>query len=227
MDSPLNVEQECCLCQDVCSSLDDLRSHLRNGHNKNKQEAALFVQLSVEAKVGKKVEEGVEEEDLLQETDDEEISEEFKAFLEAEVKSSVDSLFKGLFDVLDGKTVPDIPEGDFEEEYSIVDIRDAFEDLQDEIQRMEIPDSVMDSLKEAFESQQTTNEQVSKEETNVEEEEPKRKRSEESGFKVPENRGEATTELAPLASDHSSRSFLFPLASQIPLFFTFKRAFHV
>ena len=65
MDSPLNVEQECCLCQDVCSSLDDLRSHLRNGHNKNKQEAALFVQLSVEAKVGKKVEEGVEEEDLL------------------------------------------------------------------------------------------------------------------------------------------------------------------
>ena len=215
MDSPLNVEQECCLCQDVCSSLDDLRSHLRNGHNKNKQEAALFVQLSVEAKVGKKVEEGVEEEDLLQETDDEEISEEFKAFLEAEVKSSVDSLFKGLFDVLDGKTVPDIPEGDFEEEYSIVDIRDAFEDLQDEIQRMEIPDSVMDSLKEAFFESQATNEQVSKEETNVEEEEPKRKRSEESGFKVPENRGEATTELAPLASDHSSRSFLFPL------FFTF------
>ena len=215
MDSPLNVEQECCLCQDVCSSLDDLRSHLRNGHNKNKQEAALFVQLSVEAKVGKKVEEGVEEEDLLQETDDEEISEEFKAFLEAEVKSSVDSLFKGLFDVLDGKTVPDIPEGDFEEEYSIVDIRDAFEDLQDEIQRMEIPDSVMDSLKEAFFESQATNEQVSKEETNVEEEEPKRKRSEESGFKVPENRGEATTELAPLASDHSSRSLLFPL------FFTF------
>ena len=217
MDSPLNVEQECCLCQDVCSSLDDLRSHLRNGHNKNKSEAALFVKLSVEAKVGKKVEEGGEEEgeDLLQETDDEEISEEFKAFLEAEVKSSVDSLFKDLFDVLNGETVPDIPEGDFEEEYSIVDIRDAFEDLQDEIQRMEIPDSVMDSLKEAFESQ-ATNEQVSKEETNVEEEEPKRKRSEESGFKVPENRGEATTELAPLASDHSSRSFLFP-----PLFFTF------
>ena len=125
MESPLNAEQECCLCQSSCNSLDDLKNHLQFVHNLKKSDRAVYVKLSVGEKL-KKTEEGenvLEREDkaFLKENDqEEEISEEFKSFLEAEVKSSFNILFKDLFEVLDGKTLPDIPEGDLEKDFSIM-----------------------------------------------------------------------------------------------------------
>ena len=215
----LNAEQECCLCQDSCNSLNDLKNHLQVVHNLKKSDRAVYVKLSVEEKLKKK--ETIitlEGEGLSVETgDEEEISEEFKAFLEAEVKSSMNFLFKDLFDVLDGKAVRDLPEEDLEEDFSIADIRDAFENLGEAMEKMDIPDSVMTSLREEFEAQKT----------DIVEEEPKRKQSsfksesgelsniienpnvegkmeKKSSFKVPEKRtGEVG--LAPVTSDHSSR----------------------
>ena len=215
----LNAEQECCLCQDSCNSLNDLKNHLQVVHNLKKSDRAVYVKLSVEEKLKKK--ETIitlEGEGLSVETgDEEEISEEFKAFLEAEVKSSMNFLFKDLFDVLDGKAVRDLPEEDLEEDFSIADIRDAFENLGEAMEKMDIPDSVMTSLREEFEAQRT----------DIVEEELKRKQSsfksesgelsniienpnvegkmeKKSSFKVPEKRtGEVG--LAPVTSDHSSR----------------------
>ena len=112
MDSPLNAEQECCLCQSSCNSLNDLKNHLQYVHNLKKSERDVYVKLSIEEKQKKKEEgENVlerEDEGFFKENEgkEEEISEAFKSFLEAEVKSSFDILFKDLFDVLDGKTLP-------------------------------------------------------------------------------------------------------------------------
>ena len=236
MESPLDAEQKCCLCQSSCNSLNDLKNHLQVVHNLKRSERAVYVQLSVEEKLKRKQEgETVlerEDEGFFKETDDEEeISEEFKAFLEAEVKSSFNFLFKDLFDVLDGKSVADIPEGDLEEDFSIADIREAFDDLGEAFENMEIPDSVMSSLKEEFEAQKTNDtkhvEVASVVEKTDVEEEPKRKsrekersfkvenpnveaeearlREKKSSFKVPEKLGEAG--LAPVQSDRSSRFF--------------------
>ena len=223
----LNAEQECCLCQDSCNSLNDLKNHLQVVHNLKKSDRAVYVKLSVEEKLKKKTTITLEGEGFPEETDDaEEISEEFKAFLEAEVKSSLNFLFKDLFDVLDGKAAPDIPEGDLEEDFSIADIRDAFENLGEAMENMDIPDSVMTSLREEFEAQKTDI---------VEDEEPKRKqrgkessvkiessevsnvvekpnleerREKKGSFKVPEKRG-SEAGLMPVTSDHSSRFLEF------------------
>ena len=156
---------------------------------------------------------------------EEEISEEFKSFLEAEVKSSFNILFKDLFDVLDGKTLPDVPEGDMEKDFSIADIRDAFDELGEAFDNMEIPDSLITSLREEFEAQKTdigTPDEVSsvvenreeakgkprKEERSLKVEKPfaneeAKKKKREKSFKVPEKLGEAG--LAPVQSDRSSR----------------------
>ena len=245
----LNAEQECCLCQDSCNSLNDLKNHLQVVHNLKKSDRAVYVKLSVEEKLKKKTTITLEGEGFPEETDDaEEISEEFKAFLEAEVKSSLNFLFKDLFDVLDGKAAPDIPEGDLEEDFSIADIRDAFENLGEAMEKMDIPDSVMTSLREEFEAQKTE----------IVEEEPKRKqREKESGFKVesgevsnavekpnmegkremkssfkvPEKRSSSEAGLMPVTSDHSSRfvkfhisyswTVMFPITSQKSCHFHF------
>ena len=194
-------------------------------HNLKKSERDVYVKLSVEEKLKRKEEMG-EDEGFFKETSaEEEISEEFKSFLEAEVKSSFDILFKDLFDVLDGKTLPDVPEGDMEKDFSIADIRDAFDELGEAFDNMEIPDSLITSLREEFEAQKTdisTPDEVSSVVENREEakgkprkeerslkvekqfanEEAKKKKREKS-FKVPEKLGEAG--LAPVQSDRSSR----------------------
>ena len=237
METPLNAEeQECCLCQDSCNSVPDLRNHLQLVHNLKKSERDVYVKLSVEEKLKRKEEmggNGLEREDegFFKETDqEEEISEEFKSFLEAEVKSSFNFLFKDLFDVMDGKAVPDIPEGDMGEDFSVADIRKAFDDLGEAFENMEIPDSVMTSLREEYEAQKTdigTHVEVSSVVENLEEakrktrekegslkvEKPnldedakkKKKKSEKiSSFKVPEKLG-GEAGLAPVQSDRSSR----------------------
>ena len=187
-------------------------------HNLKKSERDVYVKLSVEEKLKRKEEMG-EDEGFFKETSaEEEISEEFKSFLEAEVKSSFNFLFKDLFDVLDGKAVADIPEGDLEEDFSIADIRSAFDDLGEAFENMEIPDSVMTSLREEFEAQKTDigkHVEVSSVVENLEE--AKRKTREKEGslkvekskeknssFKVPEKLG-GEAGLAPVQSDRSSR----------------------
>ena len=235
METPLNAEeQECCLCQDSCNSVPDLRNHLQLVHNLKKSERDVYVKLSVEEKLKRKAEMGEnglerEDEGFFRETSaEEEISEEFKSFLEAEVKSSFNFLFKDLFDVLDGKAVADIPEGDMEEDFSIADIRSAFDDLGEAFENMEIPDSVMTSLREEFEAQKTDigthvefssvveNPEEAKrktrekegslkvEKSNVEDEAKKKKSEKNSSFKVPEKLG-GEAGLAPVQSDRSSR----------------------
>jgi len=208
--------------------LNDLKNHLQFVHNLKRSERDVYVKLSVDEKLKRK-EEGEhvlerEDEGFFKETDqEEEISEEFKSFLEAEVKSSFNFLFKDLFDVMDGKAVPDIPEGDMGEDFSVADIRKAFDDLGEAFENMEIPDSVMTSLREEFEAQKTDvgkRVEVSSVVENPEEakrkprekersfkvvkEEGKKKR-EKNSFKVPEKlAGEAG--LVPVQSDRSSRS---------------------
>ena len=56
MDSPLNAEQECCLCQSSCNSLNDLKNHLQYVHNLKKSERDVYVKLSIEEKQKKKEE---------------------------------------------------------------------------------------------------------------------------------------------------------------------------
>ena len=52
METPLNAEeQECCLCQDSCNSVPDLRNHLQLVHNLKKSERDVYVKLSVEEKL--------------------------------------------------------------------------------------------------------------------------------------------------------------------------------
>lgn len=211
----------------------DLRNHLQMVHNLKKSERDVYVKLSVEEKLKRKEEMGEnglerEDEGFFRETSaEEEISEEFKSFLEAEVKSSFNFLFKDLFDVLDGKAVADIPEGDLEEDFSIADIRSAFDDLGEAFENMEIPDSVMTSLREEFEAQKTdigTHVEVSSVVENLEEakrktrekegslkvekpnvEDEAKKKEKNSSFKVPEKLG-GEAGLAPVQSDRSSRS---------------------
>ena len=231
MESPLNAEQECCLCQSSCNSLNDLKNHLQYVHNLKKSERDVYVKLSIEEKLKKKEEgENVlerEDESFFKENEgkEEEISEAFKSFLEAEVKSSFNILFKDLFDVLDGKTLPDVPEGDMDKGFSIADIRDAFDELGEAFDNMEIPDSLITSLREEFEAQKTDigkPDEVSsvvenreeakgkprKEERSLKVEKPfaneeAKKKKREKSFKVPEKLGEAG--LAPVQSDRSSR----------------------
>ena len=112
-----------------------------------------------------------------------------------------------------------------EKDFSIADIRDAFDELGEAFDNMENPDSLITSLREEFEAQKTdigTPDEVSSVVENREEakgkprkeerslkveklfanEEAKKKKREKS-FKVPEKLGEAG--LAPVQSDRSSR----------------------
>ena len=210
MEPSTNSDQMCYLCKDPCSSLADLKQHIKVVHNLKKSEADVFVKLSVEEKLRRKEEANLDEEE------EKELSEEFKAFLEAEVKSSFDFLFKDLFDVLNGKVVPNIPEEELDEDFSVSDIRDAFQRLGDEIQNVEIPEALIDAFKQDFESQKLERENSKQEQnTNTKkdpntdtEREPKRKqRDERQRFKIPERR-EVETGLLPITSDHSSRFFI-------------------
>ena len=220
MEPSTNSDQMCYLCKDLCSSLADLKQHIKVVHNLKKSEADVFVKLSVEEKLRRKEEANLDEEE------EKELSEEFKAFLEAEVKSSFDFLFKDLFDVLNGKVVPNIPEEELDEDFSVSDIRDAFQRLGDEIQNVEIRESLIDAFKQDFESQKLERENSKQEQnTNTKkdpntdtEREPKRKqRDERQRFKIPERR-EAETGLLPITSDHSSRFFILDHLATVEIF---------
>ena len=220
MEPSTNSDQMCYICKDLCSSLADLKQHIKVVHNLKKSEAHVFVKLSVEEKLRRKEEANLDEEE------EKELSEEFKAFLEAEVKSSFDFLFKDLFDVLNGKVVPNIPEEELDEDFSVSDIRDAFQRLGDEIQNVEIPESLIDAFKQDFESQklerrnseQEQNTNTKKDPNTDTEQEPKRKqRDERQRFKIPERR-EVETGLLPITSDHSSR-FFFGCVATIEIYF--------
>ena len=71
-ESPFNAEQECCLCQDSCNSLSDLKNHLRVAHNLKKSDRSVYVKLSVEEKLKKKKNFSLEGRCLSGEADDEE-----------------------------------------------------------------------------------------------------------------------------------------------------------
>jgi len=142
MEPSTNSDQMCYLCKDPCSSLADLKQHIKVVHNLKKSEADVFVKLSVEEKLRSKEEANLDEK-VVDYDEEEELTEELKVFLEAEVKSSFDFLFKDLFDVLNGKIVPNFPEEELDEDFSVSDIRDAFQRLGDEIQNVEIPESLI------------------------------------------------------------------------------------
>ena len=115
---------------------------------------------------------------------------EFKSFVEAKVKSAVKSLFADLHDFLDGKTEA-IPASAPANSHGSVE--ESFDKLFAAINRMVIPASVEEKLREEFEG--TKEKPTMQEETKTG---PKK-------FKVPVQKARVEG-LAPVCSDRSSSS---------------------
>ena len=84
--------------------------------------------------------------------DSEELSEEFKRFIEAKAKSTINSLFGDLLEVVEGKVANPLPvvgenggSGN-----NIVEVEEAFENLRSAITGLKIPDNVTSSIRREF-----------------------------------------------------------------------------
>ena len=84
--------------------------------------------------------------------DSEELSEEFKRFIEAKAKSTINSLFGHLLEVVEGKVanpLPAVGENDGSGN-NIVEVEEAFENLKSAITGLKIPDNVTSSIRREF-----------------------------------------------------------------------------
>jgi len=84
--------------------------------------------------------------------DSEELSEDFKRFIEAKAKSTINSLFGDLLEVVEGKVANPLPavgenggSGN-----NIVEVEEAFENLRRAISGLKIPDNVTSSIRREF-----------------------------------------------------------------------------
>ena len=84
--------------------------------------------------------------------DSEELSEEFKRFIEAKAKSTINSLFGDLLEVVEGKVANPLPavgenggSGN-----NIMEVEEAFENLRRAITGLKIPDNVTSSIRREF-----------------------------------------------------------------------------
>ena len=84
--------------------------------------------------------------------DSEELSEEFKRFIEAKAKSTINSLFGDLLEVVEGKVANPLPapgenggSGN-----NIMEVEEAFENLRRAISGLKIPDHVTSSIRREF-----------------------------------------------------------------------------
>ena len=84
--------------------------------------------------------------------DSEELSEEFKRFIEAKAKSTINSLFGDLLEVVEGKVANPLPapgenggSGN-----NIMEVEEAFENLRRAISGLKIPDNVTSSIRREF-----------------------------------------------------------------------------
>ena len=88
-----------------------------------------------------------------EEEEEAEMSEEFKRFIEEKAKSTIDSLFGNLLDIVDGKAVNPSPPPSAEDKAGsekIEDIEEAFASLQKSIRSMKIPESITSSIRQEF-----------------------------------------------------------------------------
>ena len=139
------------------------------------------------------------------EEEDAEMSEEFKRFIEEKAKSTINSLFGNLLDIVDGKTVNPAPPpvedkagGD-----KIEDIEEAFANLQKSIRSMKIPESITSSIRQEFIASKQ-----GKEATTGNKSAGARRKLNRDNFKVPSEKPSPAKSclLNPITSDASSGS---------------------
>ena len=139
------------------------------------------------------------------EEEDAEMSEEFKRFIEEKAKSTINSLFGNLLDIVDGKTVNPAPPptedkagGD-----KIEDIEEAFANLQKSIRSMKIPESITSSIRQEFIASKQ-----GKEATTGNKSKGARRKLNRDNFKVPSEKPSPAKSglLNPITSDASSGS---------------------
>ena len=83
--------------------------------------------------------------------DSEELSEEFKRFIEAKAKSTINSLFGDLLEVVEGKVANPLPApGENGGSGNIGEVEEAFENLRRAITGLKIPDNVTSSIRREF-----------------------------------------------------------------------------
>ena len=143
-------------------------------------------------------------EDEEEEEEETEMSEDFKRFIDEKAKSTINSLFGNLLDIIDGKAVdnsspsPRDDSSKFEND-KIEDIEEAFESLQKSIREMKIPESVTSSMRREFKESKETPKSIKSSGA--------RKKLNRENFKVPsEKPSPAKSVLTPITSDKSSGS---------------------
>ena len=140
-----------------------------------------------------------------EEEEDAEMSEDFKKFIEEKAKSTINSLFGNLLDIVDGKALNPSPPAAEDEAGSekIEDIEEAFASLQMSIRSMKIPESITSSIRQEFIASKQGNEATkSKKSTGV------RRKLNRDNFKVPSEKPSPAKSglLNPITSDKSSGS---------------------
>ena len=137
-----------------------------------------------------------------EEEEETEISEDFKRFIDEKAKSTINSLFGNLLDIIDGKAVDNSSPRDDSSKYEndkIEDIEEAFESLQKSIRDMKIPKSVTSSMRREFKESKETSKSIKSSGA--------RKKLNRENFKVPsEKPSPAKSVLTPITSDKSSGS---------------------
>ena len=136
------------------------------------------------------------------EEEETEMSEDFKRFIDEKAKSTINSLFGNLLDIIDGKAVDNSPPREDDSMYEndkIEDIEEAFASLQKSIREMKIPESVTSSMRREFKESKDTS--TSSKSSGA------RKKLNRENFKVPsEKPSPAKSLLTPITSDKSSGS---------------------
>ena len=137
-----------------------------------------------------------------EEEEETEMSEDFKRFIDEKAKSTINSLFGNLLDIIDGKAVDNSPPREDDSMYEndkIEDIEEAFESLQKSIREMKIPESVTSSMRREFKQGKETSKSIKSSGA--------RKKLNRENFKVPsEKPSPAKSLLTPITSDKSSGS---------------------
>ena len=140
------------------------------------------------------------------EEEEAEMSEEFKRFIEEKAKTTINSLFGNLLDIVDGKTVnpsPPLAEDKVGSD-KIEDIEEAFASLQKSIRSMKIPESITSSIRQEFIASKQGKEATTGDKMST----GARRKLNRDNFKVPSEKPSPAKSglLNPITSDASSGS---------------------
>ena len=141
------------------------------------------------------------------EEEEAEMSEEFKRFIEEKAKSTINSLFGNLLDIVDGKAGNPSPPPSEDKAGSdkIEDIEEAFASLQKSIRSMKIPESITTSIRQEFIASKQGKEATT---TGKKSGAGARRKLKRDNFKVPSEKPSPAKSglLNPITSDASSGS---------------------